>query len=340
MLKIAIIGTGFIGNTHAQACKNSTKLKLAAIVDNKQQACKAAAEKYDCNYYEDAEEMMDQEDVDIVDICLPTFLHEKYVTMAARKGRHIICEKPAALTFDSMERMMAAVEAAGVKFMVAQVVRFWPEYVKIKELYDRGEFGKIKMIYANRLAQHPNWTSWHKDPEKSGGALFDLHLHDIDFMVSMLGKVKTVYAVGWRTDTKCWNHIVTSMIFESGEQAVIEGSYGMPEGYPFTTNFRVVGEDAGIEYLMKAGLNLEKIEAASRSLIYFDQKNQPQHVYVDTAEEPYQAELEYFANCIENNRAIEKVSLESSREVLKVVLAIQQSLEMNAVVNFEGKMSD
>lgn len=339
MLKIAIIGSGFIGNTHAEACKKSVKLKLAAIVDKNTQAGRAAADKYDCKYYEDAQEMMDREDVDIVDICLPTFLHENYVTLAARKGKHVICEKPAALTLAAMERMMDAAESAGVKFMVAQVVRFWPEYVKIKEMYDQGEFGKLKMIYANRLGQHPNWTSWHRDPEKGGGALFDLHLHDIDFMVSMLGKVKSVYAVGWQTDTKCWNHIITNLVFESGEQAVIEGSYGMPEGYPFTTDFRLVGEEASIEYLMKAGLNLENIGAASRSLIHFDQHNQPQHVKVDTGADPYQTELEYFSDCVENDRTVEKVSPASSREVIKVVLAIRRSLETNTVVRMEGKIS-
>ncbi len=327
MLKIAVIGTGFIGNTHAEACERSKYLELIGIVDKNQDAGRKAADRFGCKYYDDMMKMMEEEEVDIVDICLPTFLHEEYVLAALEKGKHVICEKPVSLTLESVEKMIHTAQRVNRKFMVAQVVRFWPEYAKIKEMYDKGRFGKIRMVYGNRIAQHPNWTSWHCDPKKSGGCLFDLHLHDIDFAFSMFGEVKDVYAVGWKTEQGCWDHIVSILNFKNGVKAVIEGSYAMPAGYPFTTNFRVVGEECGIEYLMKAGINLEDLDSSSRTLIEFDSKKEPKCVETETGKNPYQEELEYFAKCVEEDCEIQKIKPEDSRQVIRLMLAIQESLE-------------
>ena len=158
MQKIALIGAGFIGAGHAAACSNSKILELTAICDVNEEVGKALADKHGCAFYTDAEEMLKECDIDIVDICVPTFLHKTNILLAAKYKKHIICEKPVTLTMEDMDEILGAVKRAGVKFMVAQVLRFWPEYVAIKEMYDAGDFGDVKMIYANRLAQHPNWT--------------------------------------------------------------------------------------------------------------------------------------------------------------------------------------
>ena len=90
--------------------------------------------------------------------------------------------------------MLHAAEEAGVQFAVGQAVRFWPEYVKAKELYDSGALGTVKYARASRLSVHPAWSEWYRRPENSGGGLFDLHLHDIDYLCYIFGKVKQVYA--------------------------------------------------------------------------------------------------------------------------------------------------
>ena len=334
MKNIAIIGSGFIGGTHAAAINASDKLNLVAIADINEEAGKKACDEHKCKYYKDAEEMLKNEEIDIVDVCLPTFLHEQFVILAAKYKKNVVCEKPITLTLESMDRMIAATKEAGVKFMVAQVIRFWPEYVDIKKHYDAGEFGDIKMVYANRLAQHPLWTTWHRDPEKGGGGLFDLHLHDIDYVRYIFGRPKTIYAMGWKSETGCWNHIMTSIVFENGVKACVEGGFDMTENYPFNMNFRIVGEEKSIEYNLSAGFNLEDVASAKRQEVMFAKGAQPEFQNVNQEEDAYRTELEYFADCIENGKETDICPIEQSREVVEIMLAIKKSLETGTVINF------
>lgn len=331
MLKAGIIGTGFIGNAHAEAYHNANNVELVALVDVNEETGIKAAEKHNVKYYKDAEQMLKSEEIDIVDICLPTFLHEEYVMLAAKYKKHIICEKPFTLTVESAQRMIDATKQAGVKFMIAQVIRFWPEYAVIKDYFDEDKIGDLKMVYANRLAQHPNWTVWHKDPQKSGGGLFDLHLHDIDYMCYLFGKVESVYAMGWQSETGCWNHVMSNIKFKNGKFAVVEGAFDMTENYPFTMSFRAVGSEGTINYNFVAGFNLENVGGATRNTVYFKNGQEPDALKIEEYD-AYQKEIEYFANCIINDNPIEVVSPEDSKDVLTVIQAIQKSLETGELV--------
>ncbi|GHU66001.1 oxidoreductase [Clostridia bacterium] len=333
MLNTVVIGAGFVGDQHANAAKNSKRLNLLAIVDANADRAKAIADKYDVKYYTSAAEMFEAEKPDIADICLPTFLHEEYVLLAARYRVNILCEKPVALTLESMDKMIAAAKDAGVEFMVAQVVRFWPEYVAIKELYDEGVFGEIKMVYAARLAQHPDWTQWHKDPKNSGGGLFDLHLHDIDFVSYIFGDVKSVYATGWRSETGCWNHVMSVLKFKNGVNAVVEGAFDMTENFPFTMKLRIVGETTSVDYNLIAGFNLEDVASSTRSAVYYENGKDPRKLDVNESEDAYQTEMDYFAACIEDGKPILTIPIEKSREVVRIMLAIKESLETGKVVD-------
>src|SRR5690606_15158750 len=112
------------------------------------------------------EEMLKRKDIDVVDICLPTYLHEEYITKAALAGKHIICEKPLALSSHAVKRMMEVVEEANVQLFVGHVLRFWPEYRAIKS-YISSNVEKVKIVHAKRLGQLPTWRDWFQYPEKS-----------------------------------------------------------------------------------------------------------------------------------------------------------------------------
>jgi len=334
MQKVAIIGAGFVGAIHAKACLNSKLLDLEAICDANEEAGKKLAAECGCAYFSDAQSMLSKCDAAIVVICLPTFLHKQAILLAAGHGKHIVCEKPVVLTLEDIDEIISATKKAGVLFMAAQVIRFWPEYVAIKQMYDEGAFGDVKMVCASRLAQHPNWASWHKDPNKSGGGLFDLHLHDIDAVYHMFGSPKRVYAVGWQSETGCYNHVVSTLTFKNGLSAVVEGGWDMTENYPFTMSFRIVGEAKTAEYTMSAGFNLEDIESSRRDLHVFENSKQPRRVNIDTGEDAYRSELEYFAGCVESNKPPAIITPEQSREVIGIMLAIQKSLETGRAVEF------
>ena len=333
MQKIAIIGAGFVGAVHGAACNNSKLLDLVAICDVNEKTGAELAQKYGCAFFTDAQTMLEQSKVDIVDICVPTFLHKQNILLAAKYKKHIVCEKPVTLTLEDMDEILLAIKNAGVKFMAAQVIRFWPEYIALKKMYDNGDFGDIKMVYLNRLSQHPNWSRWHKDPKCSGGGLFDLHLHDIDAAVFFFGEVERVYAVGWKSKTGCYNHVVSTLTFKNGVNAVVEGAWEMTENYPFTMSMRLVGESKTAEYSMSAGFNIEDISSSRRDLYLFENGKTPIKMPIDTSEDAYQTQLDYFAKCVENDLPPTVITPEQSREVIRIMEAIGQSIKTGWVID-------
>jgi predicted dehydrogenase len=331
MVRVGILGAGFMGKTHAEAYKQLPNAQIAGIGEVDESLGGEFAKEFACEHYVDAEELIRREDVDIIDVCLPSFLHEKFVIQAAREGKHILCEKPFTLSMESADRMIDAVNKAGVSFMIAQVVRFWPDYMKIKKFSEEGVLGSIKMVYANRLSQQPGWSDWFKDVNKSGGGLFDLHLHDIDYVYYLLGPAETVYAVGEKDEAGAWNHIVTSLTYAGGARAVVEGSNVMTNGYPFTMVFRVTGSDGTAEFTFSAGSNLEDRDSATNKLVLYSTDKDSEIVPADK-KDAYFNEIEYFVQCVDQGIKPEKITPEQSREVLNIIHSIRQSLETNTVV--------
>ena len=188
----------------------------------------------------------------------------------------------------------------------------------------------MKVLYANRLAQHPNWSGWFRDAEKSGGGLFDLHLHDIDYVRYLLGPVESVYASGKQSENGAWNHVVSILNFKNGSKAFVEGAYEMTDGYPFTMTLRAVGSEGTLEFNFSAGFNLENVGGAKSGLAYYRKGGEPQIVKVDQ-KDPYTVEIEYFVKCVAENRQPAVVTPTESREVLGIILAIKKSLETGEV---------
>jgi predicted dehydrogenase len=325
--KVAIIGSGYIGSIHAQALKKSKNLELAAFVNRGIQKGEKAAKEFGVPFYTDAEEMIKKENPDILDICLPTSLHERFTLLGAAYKKHVICEKPLALSSSSCRKISKACAAAGVKLMTAQVLRWFPEYRKIKELLPK--LGDLHGVYCNRLAQHPNWTTWHRDPAISGGGLFDLHLHDIDFLYSVFGEVDHVYAVGWKSPTGCWNQVMSTLVFKNGVKAVSEGCCEMIGDYPFSAAFRAVGDNGTLDYKLSAGFNIENLGAAANTLTYFEKNKKPKVVNRKT-QDCFQAELEAFAKAVEKNENV-PISPEESIYCIQIIEALQRSLESGKV---------
>lgn len=331
MVNIAILGAGFMGKTHSLAYQKMEDVKLVAICDINDKIGKALADSSNCEYYADCENMLKAVHIDVIDICLPTFFHEKYTLLAAKYRKHVFCEKPATLDRDALKRMIDTIEKAGTQFMVGQVIRFWPEYVHAKKMYNKSEFGTIKEVYASRLSVHPEWSEWYRKAENSGGALFDLHLHDIDILCYIFGKVKKVYAVGKKNEYDCWNHISTILSFENGVNAVVEGIIEMPNNYPFTMSLRITGDEKALDYRMIAGSNLGDVSQAIRETRIYAMDNNIEILPVN-GQDPYETELRYFVDCIKNNVPANKILPKDVAYVLKVIHAIKKSLEIEDAI--------
>ncbi|MBW5410400.1 Gfo/Idh/MocA family oxidoreductase, partial [Brachyspira hampsonii] len=190
MVKVAIVGGGFMGTTHAKGYKN-IGVEIVAIADIDKKAKEDFMKTYNCKGFDTAQSMMEaiHSEIDFLDVCIPTYQHEEMVLLAAKYNKHVLSEKPFALTLEAIDNMLDAAQKANSIFMIGQVLHFWPEYAKIKEWVDQGIFGEIKLATAVRLGQHPV-SEWYGDPKKSGGGIYDLHVHDIDFLCYLFGDVK------------------------------------------------------------------------------------------------------------------------------------------------------
>ena len=205
------------------------------------------------------EELFRDERLDAVIIGLPTDLHEQAVITAAECGRHILCEKPMALDAASAQRMLQAAQAHDRILMVAHILRFWPQYARIKELIDAGEIGIHPLRHRLPAPEVPALEHWFRDPARSGGCLLDLQIHDVDFVHWILGHPQSVYTVGIQSPTGGWDHVHTTLNYPHA-QASIEASSLMPEAWPFTTRILVFGTEGALEYTFRVGTNIQERE--------------------------------------------------------------------------------
>jgi len=330
MLHIAMVGGGYIGECHIAAYRALAPsfAALSAVVDANPVSGKRAAEKAGCPWFGTLEEAMDACPVDVVDICVPTFLHERFTLLAAARGKHVLCEKPVTLSLESFDRMLAACKAAGVRFMTGQIVRFTPEFSEFARRIRSGALGNIHMLSQKRLCQHPAWTTWHRDPQKSGGGLFDLNTHDIDFIYSLFGLPESVSAVGWKNATGCWNHVTTLLRWRD-KQAVCETSLEMIGDYPFSAGVRVTGDGGTMEYRATAGVNIKDADTQG-SFRYYPVDG----AWEEIVPEPYDAfrrEIEEFLLAVKNGTPV-PIPPEQTREVLRILLATRKALETGQTV--------
>ena len=330
MFKVALIGSGYIAQNHVAAYKNLDDVEVTAVIGRNEETGSKFAADLGCKWFSSLADAKKAVDVDVVDICLPTNLHEPFVIEAANAGCHVLCEKPITFTVESFNRMAKACEDNGVRFMVAQVARWWPEFITIKDYIEEGKLGNLHMIYEKRLCQHPAWSTWHRKPEVSGGGLYDLNVHDIDYLYSIFGKPETVYANGWKSPTGCWNHVVTNLTWPNGVKACVETSLEMTGNFPFSIELRAVGDNGTIDYALTAGANINDGEMGSNLMWYpaGDEK-----VYPIQAEQidMFAAEIREFLDAIKENRPA-SVTHEQNRGVLEIIEASIKSLEENVVV--------
>lgn len=333
MARVALVGSGFIGAVHAAAYDGIQNGELAAVISTSEEHGRAFAKKHGANYYPNLPAAVDKEKLDSVDICTPTKVHTDMVVEAADMGLHVLCEKPLALNLADVDRMMEAVSRNGVKGMAGHTLRFWPEYVKAKEIVDSGRLGKPLHVFCTRLAATPDWhkNGWGMDEKAGGGASVDLHIHDLDFLIWLLGKPKLVNAVGVN-DPRLGgiSHISTNISFADGPTAVAEGGWAFSSSFPFSMAFRLLCEKGTVEWTFRAGKNIENRGDKAKVLVYkTDGSTEPLEVEDADA---YTVQCKYFVDCIDADKDIETATLQDGRNALELALAATRSAKEQRTV--------
>ena len=252
MLKVGIVGCGLIGRTHAYCYADiKDKTQVAAVADICEDKGQRVAKHFEnVNIYSDALEMLSKENLDIVDICLPAYLHTEYAVSAMQKGINVFIEKPVCLTKEESELLLDTERKTGVKVGVGHVIRFWDEYMWLKEAKESGIYGKLITLSLSRLSSTPTWAweNWYNDASKSGGVPMDLHIHDADFVRYLMDDNPDEITAKTTKDSSGMIREI-DVIYTYGDTLISAvGIWDMPKGFPFGMSFRAKFEKAAAIY--------------------------------------------------------------------------------------------
>lgn len=337
VLSVAVLGSGFMGGVHARAFARLPGVRVTGVSSRSHERAAALADEVGARPFTDAGSLIALDEVDAVSVTLPTHLHEAYAVAALEAGKHVLVEKPMALTLDACDAMIAAARASGRTLMVAHVLRFWPEYVALVERVHSGRLGRPLSASALRLSSRPAWGEWFANPAWTGGAVHDLHIHDLDGLAWLFGRAPlTVHAYGRRGPTGGWDHLQT--LLDYGEaSALAEGSVMMPDDYPFAMSLRVHCERGSIEFAFRAGgSGVETGSAAGSVLSEFVPGREPRRIET-TGEDAFESEIAYFARCVRSASAPTRADAVAGRQAVRVALAVRRSLDIGRAVSLDDE---
>jgi len=268
-MRVGLVGLGAMGSAHLtnyiKMRENNEGIELVAICDVDAEKLKAGQgvagnldetdasfdlSKYNC--YTCMEEMIQKEELDYVDLCLPTHLHAPLSIKAMEMGVHVFCEKPMARSTQACADMIAAAKKTGKKLMIGHCLRYWDAYVFAKEYVENETFGKCVGAYFYRGGVTPKWSwqNWLLKEEHSGGCLLDQHVHDVDTIVWLFGLPKAVSTSGRNVfEGSGYDVISTNYIYEDGKMVNAQDDWTINgDGYGFSMLFRINFEKGALVF--------------------------------------------------------------------------------------------
>ncbi len=328
-VNVGVIGLGWISEVHLSSLKRMPEAELIAVCARTEEKARSKAIEYGAKkYYTDYIKLLKDNEIDMVDILLPTELHAKVVIEALEAGKHVIVEKPIARTVEEAEEVVKAAEKAKTKFMVAHNYRFWPKFAKVKEAIDKGYIGKVKAI----LTTHRGWFWWKGAwtrwtlKKESGGPIVEVGIHPIDLLRWYFGKeVTQVYSLARKIHfgLEVPDLIYITLNFEGEGIGVIEISRTIiPRNYPFYHMIHVEGSEGTVESYDSYDYE---------DLIYNESGIRVREGELIIPRHGFEQELKHFIKCIlEDEKPM--VSAEDAKKALEVSLAAVHSVEIGKPV--------
>jgi predicted dehydrogenase len=336
MIRVGIIGLGGMGNLHFGCYGAVDGAEVIAIADVDEERLRPGESSMEINIgeggaridparhrlYADADALIADGGVDMVDICLPTFLHAEYTIKALRGGKHVLCEKPMALTYAECESVLRVAGESPGKYMVAHCVRFFPAYEYLRETVESERFGRLLQLSLWRGGAAPTWSwdGWLLDHARSGGSILDLHVHDADFVHYLLGRPRAVCSTGAVGSTGGFDVVDTTYVFDDRMAVRAGANMTLPRGFGFEAHFMASFEQGCLRYSTADPQGL--LELTDDSAHY------PELPEVDG----YVQEITYLVRCIETDEAPAMVTPESSAFSIKLVEAERESVETGRAV--------
>jgi predicted dehydrogenase len=339
MINVGVIGLGMMGLTHLDVYGRRDDVKIVAISDldpdrlsgnsraagNVEGQAQGGTDLSHVKRYPDGMAIIEDPDVQLVDICLPTPLHRRFAEAALASGKHVLIEKPLANNFADAQAIARAAEKAQGMAMVAMCMRFWPGWDWLKQAITERRFGAVRAAHFRRLASHPGGP-FYSDGRQSGGAILDLHIHDTDFVQHCFGMPAAVYSRGYTAVTGEPDHVVTHYLYKHADAQpliVAEGGWVMAPGFNFRMEYIVNFEQATAVYDLAAKHPLTVHRAG---------KSEPVELPAGMG---YDHEIAYFLDCIRTGRRPTRVTVAEAAESVKIVDAERRSVQNGEKVSID-----
>jgi myo-inositol 2-dehydrogenase/D-chiro-inositol 1-dehydrogenase len=335
---VGLVGTGFIGQMHAEAFAMSPVASVRAVASRSpERAAEFAARWGIPAWHADYQELAARPDVDVVCVAAPNYLHRDIAVAAAQAGKHVICEKPLARTLRDADEMIAACREAGVKLMYAEEICFAPMYVRAKELADEGALGDVYLARQSEQHYGPH-SDWFWDPDLAGGGvLMDMGCHGIEFARWVHGKPAArsvsaevgTFVHGQRTRAE--DHAIITVRFDGRRVGLIEASWARPGGMDDRAE---IAGSRGVTYAdLVRGSSLSTFSDVGYG--YAVEKAPDTRGWTFTASDELwnggiPQEMDHFARCVAED-AVPRETGEDGRAVLEIIYAAYRAARTGRV---------
>ncbi len=331
IIRFGLVGCGRISSKHVNALKSCIGAKVMAVCDIKEDRAKAVAAEFGCRYYTDYHLMLKEPGIDIVDVCTPNDMHPQIAVDSARAGKHVLTEKPMALTVEDCDSMIEECERNNVRLFVVKQNRFNPPIIKMREALERGRFGKLFLgnvtVRWSRPQEYYDKNDWHGTKDKDGGMLFTQSSHHVDMLQWMMGEVLSVKAnVATLThDIGTEDNAVVAIRFKNGALGVIESSTSIfPKN--IEGSIALFGDKGSVKV---GGMAMNKIDHWE----FADFENEDENVKECATNPPnvygygHNEVIRCVVESLNGNRSIWEVDGHEGRKSVKLIRAIYESAQ-------------
>lgn len=329
-INFAIVGCGHIAKKHAEAIEKAENAQLVAVCDMVVENMNFYVEQYGAKPFENYDEMLSEKNIDVINICTPSGSHAFLTIKAAEAGKHVIVEKPIALTIEDTNKMIDVCKQNNVKLAVLHPNRFRPAMIDLKKVMDEGKFGKLSHANAtvrwNRNQAYYDQAPWRGTKSLDGGVLMNQAIHNLDLLVWLMGDVEEVYSM---SATRLRNieaeDVSTGVVkFKNGALGVIEAATTVyPKNYE--ESLAIFGEEGTVKVSGRTANWIEHWEMENMS------EEEVNKLKADIQENPFgkpghQCIVEDMIEAIHEDRD-PIVTGEEGKRALELVIALYESAE-------------
>jgi predicted dehydrogenase len=333
-MRIGIVGNNLYGQSYARAARTLPDVEVAAICPELAETLEPYATQAGLRPYPDLPTMLAGEGLDAVLLACVTARHAVQGGLALDAGLHVLIDRPVAMTLAECDLLLARAEAARRVVMVGHVLQFWPEYMWVRKAVQHGELGQVRTATASRVSGTLNsdWQARLLRPDYGLGGL-EAHVHDVDFLVQLLGRPQAVTAHGTRAPQGAWAQVHSLLSYADGCRVGLEADYGVPLNFPLSMYLRLVGDDGTVVYTFRGALAAQ--QAAERQLTLFRVGQAPEVVSVPLGD-AFAGMLAHFVACAREGQPPAWGSLPQARAALEVLLAVACSAATGRPMALDG----